>query len=51
MNSTTLENEQPVAGHGHLGLTGAATTGKIIADLIAERPTEIDVRPFRADRF
>jgi len=38
-------------GHGHLGLTGAASTGKMIADLVAERPTEIDVRPFRAERF
>jgi D-amino-acid dehydrogenase len=38
-------------GHGHLGLTGAATTGKIIADLIAERPPEIDITPFRAERF
>ena len=38
-------------GHGHLGLTGAAVTGRIIADLIAERPTEIDITPLRADRF
>ena len=38
-------------GHGHLGLTGAATTGKIITDLIAERPTEMDISPFRAERF
>lgn len=38
-------------GHGHLGLTGAATTGKIIADLISERPPEIDITPFRVDRF
>ena len=38
-------------GHGHLGLTGAATTGKIIADLIAERSTDFDIAPFRADRF
>ena len=38
-------------GHGHLGLTGAASTGKIIADLIADRPSHIDLSPFRADRF
>jgi len=38
-------------GHGHLGLTGAATTGKIIADLIAQRPTEMDITPFRAERY
>lgn len=38
-------------GHGHLGLTGAATTGKIIADLIAGRPPHININPFRIDRF
>ena len=38
-------------GHGHLGLTGAATTGKIVADLVARRPTAIDITPFRANRF
>jgi len=38
-------------GHGHLGLTGAATTGKIIADLVADRAAPIDITPFRADRF
>ena len=38
-------------GHGHLGLTGAAVTGKIIADLVAERPPAIDITPFRAERF
>ena len=38
-------------GHGHVGLTGAAVTGKIIADLVADRPTHIDIQPFRADRF
>ena len=38
-------------GHGHLGLTGAAITGKHIADLVAGRPPAIDLSPFRADRF
>lgn len=38
-------------GHGHLGLTGAAMTGKLIADLVAGRPTCIDIAPFRAERF
>ena len=38
-------------GHGHTGLTGASTTGKVIADLVAERTPPIDVRPFRVDRF
>lgn len=38
-------------GHGHLGLTEAAITGKLIAELIAGRPTSIDIDPYRIDRF
>jgi D-amino-acid dehydrogenase len=38
-------------GHGHLGLTEGATTGRIIAALAAGRPPGIDLAPFRVDRF
>jgi glycine/D-amino acid oxidase-like deaminating enzyme len=38
-------------GHGHVGLTGAAPTGAIIADLVAGRAPFIDIRPFSAARF
>lgn len=38
-------------GHGHLGLTGGAITGKHIADLVAGRSPAIDLTPFRIDRF
>jgi D-amino-acid dehydrogenase len=38
-------------GHGHLGLTFAAITGMLIAELAAGRPTSVDISPFRADRF
>ena len=38
-------------GHGHLGLTQAATTGSIIGDLVSGRPTPIDVAPYSIDRF
>jgi D-amino-acid dehydrogenase len=38
-------------GHGHLGLTFGAVTGRLIADLAADRAPPIDVTPFRADRF
>ena len=38
-------------GHGHLGLTEGAITGKLIAEMIAGRPTSIDVTPYRVDRF
>ena len=38
-------------GHQHVGLTGGPKTGRLIADLVAGRPPNIDIRPFRADRF
>jgi D-amino-acid dehydrogenase len=38
-------------GHGHLGLTGAPFTGQLVAELVAGRPTAIDVAPFAPERF
>jgi D-amino-acid dehydrogenase len=38
-------------GHGHVGMTAAPMTGKIIADLVAGRPPSIDIVPFAASRF
>jgi D-amino-acid dehydrogenase len=38
-------------GHSHTGLTGAPMTGKLIASLVAGRAPEIDLAPFRVDRF
>jgi D-amino-acid dehydrogenase len=38
-------------GHGHVGMTAAPMTGKIVADLIAGRPASIDIAPFAASRF
>jgi D-amino-acid dehydrogenase len=38
-------------GHGHVGMTAAPTTGKVIADLVAGRPPAVDIAAFRADRF
>lgn len=38
-------------GHGHLGLTQAAATARLIADLAAGRPTAIDRSPFSPLRF
>ncbi len=38
-------------GHGHLGLTMAAFTGNLIADLALERQPAIDLTPYRPDRF
>ena len=38
-------------GHGHLGLTEGAITGKLIAEMIVGRPTSLDTTPYRVDRF
>jgi D-amino-acid dehydrogenase len=38
-------------GHGHVGMTAAPMTGKIIAELVTRRPPSIDIAPFAASRF
>lgn len=38
-------------GHGHLGLTYAATTARLIADLVTGQTPPIDLRSYRVDRF
>jgi D-amino-acid dehydrogenase len=38
-------------GHAHVGLTLAATTGRLIADLVAGRPAVVDLSPYSIARF
>jgi D-amino-acid dehydrogenase len=38
-------------GHQHVGLTCAPKTGRLIADLVAGRTPDIDLEPYRVDRF
>lgn len=38
-------------GHGHVGMTAAPMTGKVVADLVAGRPPAIDIAPFAPSRF
>src|SRR3546814_2285241 len=38
-------------GHGHIGLTLAARTGELVADLVAGRTPEVDMRPYRIERY
>ncbi|KAB0679070.1 FAD-dependent oxidoreductase [Aureimonas leprariae] len=38
-------------GHGHLGLTYAATSARLMADLVTGRTPPVDMRPYRVDRF
>jgi len=37
-------------GHSHMGLTTGAITGKLMAEVVSDRPTSIDLAPFRIER-
>ena len=38
-------------GHGHYGLMMAPKTGEIIADLVLDKPSAIDLSPYSLERF
>jgi D-amino-acid dehydrogenase len=38
-------------GHGHIGMCGASTTGRILSDLVSEKQPCIDIAPFSARRW
>ena len=38
-------------GHGHVGLAGAAMTGRIIAAMVSGKPAPIDIAPFSVTRW
>jgi D-amino-acid dehydrogenase len=38
-------------GHGHLGLTQSAGTARLVADLLQDQPTAIDLASFSPSRF
>jgi D-amino-acid dehydrogenase len=38
-------------GHGHVGLTAGATTGRLAADLVSGKQPAIDISPYAAERF
>ena len=38
-------------GHGHLGWTLAAASGRALADTITGRSPEVDLTPYSMDRF
>jgi D-amino-acid dehydrogenase len=46
-----LDNAWLAFGHGHIGMCTGATTGREVAHLVAGRPSQIDLSPFRPDRF
>ena len=39
------------AGHGHLGLTQSAITGRLISEMLDGGTTSLDMRPYRLQRF
>lgn len=49
--SAKRRNVWYATGHGHLGLTYAATTGRLMADLITGVQPPVDMQPYRVDRF
>lgn len=51
MGRTKLANLYLNTGHGHLGWTMAAGSGRVIADMISNRKPEIAVTPYQIDRF
>ncbi len=38
-------------GHHHVGLAGGPKTGRLIADMIADRKSDLDLAPYRLSRF
>jgi D-amino-acid dehydrogenase len=46
-----LDNAWLAFGHGHVGMCGGATTGREVAHLVAGRTPQVDLAPFRPDRF
>jgi len=49
--SPHVDNASFAFGHGHLGLSLAAVTGRMIADMTAGRTPVVDPVPYRIDRF
>lgn len=49
--SERLPNVYMAFGHGQLGLTLGATTGRLIGEMMKGRPTSQDLAPFSARRF
>ena len=46
-----LENAFYAFGHGSLGMTHACGTGALMADLVMGQAPQIDISPYRIDRF
>ena len=49
--ATRFKNVFYAFGHSHMGLLWAATTGRLISELIGKRDPSIDIGPYRLSRF
>ncbi len=49
--ATSFGNAFYAFGHGHVGLTLGPTTGRLVADLVLDGKTDVDLAPFSVDRF
>jgi D-amino-acid dehydrogenase len=49
--STTTQNVYYNFGHGHMGLTWGPTTGRLLSEIIAGKPSNMDLGIFRTNRF
>jgi D-amino-acid dehydrogenase len=49
--SSRFANAFHAFGHGHVGMCGGSTTGRVIADLVAGRSPSIPIEPFSPKRF
>ncbi|WP_341774285.1 FAD-binding oxidoreductase [Burkholderia gladioli] len=46
-----FENAVYAFGHGHIGLTAGAPTGRLVAQLLSGERPSIDLAPFSAGRW
>ena len=49
--SATMANVWYGFGHGHMGLTWGPSTGRIITEMIDKTPPNLDLQPYRINRF
>ncbi len=49
--SASIKNLFYNFGHGHMGLTWGPTTGRLLAEIIAGKPSNMDLSPFAINRF
>ncbi len=49
--SPKVRNVTFAFGHGHIGLITAASTGKLVSEIVTGSPATIDPAPYRIDRF